>query len=242
MTKPREPISREEGYRRSAGKEDPALQVAREFFEVVVGLAAPTVIVEAERNRKHGDLDLGHITAECKSQPIDPEQYDRNFVEVFEDTSSLERFHHRDGLRRTADILNIDLDVMVRVSYRDARTRGQSGLRLGLGLAELGALPFVSCSLESIAGSELTIYVNPDPRRTFVYVYRRAFLLEQVRRQVLQGGLWRGKGRSNDDTFGVFVVNSPACWRREQKTWQFTGPGVEPVDIIQGLARGQVGR
>lgn len=186
-------VSRAEGYRRSVGKEGAALEVARDFFSEVVGVREPAVIVEPERNRLHGDLDLGRVTAECKSQPIDPERFDRNFVEVFEDTTKSRAAKHRDGFERTCEILSIDPKIFARLRYKDAR----QALPLR---EEVGRLEYVSCSLESIAGSDLTIYVNSDPKRTFVYVYRRAFLIERVRRQVLQGGMWRGKGRSNATT------------------------------------------
>ncbi len=228
-------VTRSEGYRRALGKEDRALVVVRDFIHAVLNMSGE-LIVSAERNRLHGDIDFGGCTAECKSQPIDPERYDQNFVEVMEDTSDLRRPHHADGVRRTAEILGLSELGLRQRSYNDYRT-GHCVRR------RVGPISHASCSLESIHGSAITIYANPDPARTFVYVYRRDFLLDKVRRRVTHNQMVRGKGNSNEDTFGVFVPNPAASWRRHRGIWAYCGSSShQTVSLIQDLIRRQLTR
>lgn len=217
-------VTREEGYELGHGKEDPALDIVRHCIQAVIGLEAH-LIPAGDRNRLHGDLKLVG-TAECKGQPIDPDKYDQNFVEVFEDVTALERDVHRDGLARTANILGISTHQLAEATYVDHRSQGRP-------VCPVGHIVHVSTSMESIAGSDLTIYANADPERTFVYFYTRAFLIKAVRTAVLRGGLRRGMGRSNEDTFGVLVPVSPARWRRVDGEWDFIGEGNPPIARIR---------
>lgn len=206
------------------GKDDPALEVVRECIADVIGLEAH-VIEDPERNRRHGDLELVG-TAECKGQPIDPDRYDHNVVEVFEDTTALGRHHHRGGFSRTAEILGLSHDELAHASYRDDRDPARPR-------KIVGPLSHVSASLESIAGSDMTIYANPDPERTFVYFYTREFLLHKVRDAICRGGLRRGMGNAHENTFAVLVPVSPARWHRVDGRWRFVGDGQPPVHKIR---------
>lgn len=221
-------VTRDEGYELGRGKEDSALDVVRDCIDRVMDLDAK-VISDPERNKRHGDLEMVG-TAECKGQPIDPERYDRNFVEVFEDVSSGAKDHHRDGFARTATILAISVEQLAAVRYQDRR-QSPAVSRV------LGVLPYVSASLVSVDGSDLTIYANADPARTFVYFYTKRFLLDRIREQVLAGQMRRGMGRSNEDTFGVLVPVSPARWRRVDGTWHYVGPGEPPITKIRAAMR-----
>lgn len=217
-------VTRSEGYERSRGKEDPAIAVVLDCVEAVLGLQAK-VITEETRNRRHGDIELVG-TAECKGQPIDPDHYDRNFVEVFEDTSAMAQARHARGFTRTAQILSLNVSQLAGATYMDHRDPARPRRSVGM-------LSHVSASMESILGSDMTIYANADPQRTFVYFYTRPFLLAAVRKQVLDGGLRRGMGRSNEDTFGVLVPNSKARWRRTADGWRFCGEGDPPIERIR---------
>lgn len=219
-------VSRAEGYERGRGKEAATIELVIECC-AAIGIGRPTVIDEPMRNRKRGDLELGN-TAECKGQPIDPDRYVRNFVEVFEDTTRSAKPYHANGFARTAQLLSLSVEELAALSYVDCR--GDRTTRT------IGVIPYVSASLESIAGSSLTIYANADPIRSFVYFYSRNRLLSFVYEQVMQGGLRRGMGESNEDTFGVLVPVSPARWKREAGRWTFVGKGDARV-VARQIAR-----
>lgn len=219
-------VTRAEGYERGRGKETATIELVIDCC-ASIGIGTPTVIDEPLRNRKVGDLELGN-TAECKGQPIDPDRYVRNFVEVFEDTTRSAKPYHANGFARTAEILGLSVEEFAERSYVDCRADRVT--------CTLGVIAYVSASLESIAGSSLTIYANADPIRSFVYFYSRDRLLSFVREQVLQGGLRRGMGESNEDTFGVLVPVSPARWKREDGRWTFVGKGDARV-VARQIAR-----
>lgn len=219
-------VSRSDGYRLGRGKEDATLGIVRDFCDSVLGVRVST-IAEPQRNRSSGDLDTGKSTIECKGQPIDPDRFDRNFVEVMEDTTAGAREYHRDGLRRTAEILSMSLERLVSCRYTDCRAD-----RI---VRDVGCIEYVSASLESVAGSEATVYANADPNRTFVYVYSQHYLLWHVRDAVLRNEMRRGMGASNEDTFGVLVPVSAARWRRIDGVWNYVGRGVEPVNAARRL-------
>lgn len=221
-------VTRSEGYRRSRGKEERTLCVVRSCMREVLGID-PGFIRDPERNRTEGDIDCGSTTAECKGQPIDPDAYRNNFVEVMEDTTSTRKAVHRDGFARTSQILGLDPSRLAACFYTDRRTSSRR---------RVDALAYVSCSLESIAGSEITIYANSDPKRTFVYFYSREYLIAQIHDAVTRNRMCRGAGNSNQDTFGVFVPNSPARWQQRNGAWGYVGPGSPPLDRLRHLLQG----
>lgn len=217
-------VTRNQGYELGRHKEDPALDVVRDCIAQVIGLEA-RVIDDPARNKRHGDLEMVG-TAECKGQPIDPDRYPHNFVEVFEDLTALARDHHRDGLARTATILGISEDQLAKAKYRDHRTPNRE-------MKVVGELSHVGASMESIWGSDLTIYANAAPASTFVYFYTKAFLLQAVREAVVADRLQRAMGRSNEDTFAVMVPISPARWQRVEGAWKYVGQGKPPIARIR---------
>lgn len=209
-------VTRDEGYRRSRGKEKGGLEVAQDFLRAVFDLT-PDVIHCPHKNRTQGDLQVLLQTVEVKRQPIDPDKYDKNFVEVFEDTTARRKPHHHDGLARTAAYLGLTIEQLARSQYWDHRGEGKPERRT------VGPLSHASASLASIAGSAFTIYVNPSEGMTWVYVYSRRYLLHELKQLVKRGQLRRGMGKSNEDTFACLVPISPARWKRHDGSWRFHG-------------------
>jgi hypothetical protein len=210
----RVPITREEGYRRSRGKEQLGLAATRSFFSQH-GIEV-THITDADENFRHGDFRLPRgTTVEVKSQPIDPARYSQNFVEVMENTTALERPHHADGFERTAALLEMSPEELARIRVR--------GPRDGWG-GPMGRLKYVSASLTSIAGSVATVYVNPEGGH--LYLYSSGRLLRHVRCSARRG-LYLGMGMSNQDSFAVFVPVPDARWTRRNSVWLFSGTGDE---------------
>lgn len=220
-------VSRSEGYRLSVGKEEMSLQRAAGFFRRVVALELDR-IENADENYLLGDFRTASgWTIECKGQPIDPVRYPQNFVEVFEVTTVT---RHMGGFSNLANLLGLTPAALAAVTFEDRRRNHTSAG------GTLGRLPYVSVSIRSIAGSALTIYVNPAAGH--VYVYRSLELIEHVITAVGAGGLRRGMGRSNEATFAVQVPLAAWRWSVDAlDDWQYRGSGaeLEAVDAIKSI-------
>lgn len=216
-------VTRAEGYRRSRASMvgDRGVDVVRSFVATLLDFRTEPVN-DPNLNRWCGDLRVvtgGGPPApqhflEVKSQPISPERYQHNFVEVMEDLTLDANPRHDDGFRRTADILWLTPEELASAQVTFAWDH-QSEPR------PLGVLEYANASLESVAGSTFTVYVNPDPDMAWVAWYSRDRLLDAVAAAVTGGKMMRGAGNSNDCTLGVFVRYSPAMWVRTQHGWRF---------------------
>ena len=211
------PISRAEGYHRGAGKEEVSLALASAFLLYALGESA-TRIDDPDSNYRLGDLRCSsvHSTIEVKGQPIDPEKYPRNFVEVFEDTSAGRLDHHARGFDDVAARLGLAPSEL-------ATTRVQRFDRPGRPIEQLGRLGHVSVSITSMFGAAATIYLNNTS--TMLYFYRSSDLIKLVQRAVRAEGLRRGQGGSNRDTHAVLVPIPALRWSRGDGAWRFVGDG-----------------
>jgi hypothetical protein len=210
-------LTRSEGYRRGAPKEAEGINTAEDFLNRLLGLEPSSItrIEGADDNYRYGDLRLPNgKTLEVKRQPINPDRYPMNFVEVGELTFNP---RHLGGASNLAQLLDIDTEALSKVSVKDFRSEGHPS-------SAFGRPDHVSVSLTSIAGSQATIYVNPD--QGHLYIYRRDEIIAHVRRSVLNNNLRRGQGNSNDD--GLAVLVPLPRWRftkDKQGMWRFTGAG-----------------
>lgn len=205
-------VSREEGYRRSEGKEVKGIELARDFVQQILA-CDPVDIVDAEENYRLGDLRLPNGTVEVKTQPIDPGKYrKKNFVEVFELTG---KSRHAGGAQALCKLLGLQLSDLegARVADRRRAVAPADQQRA------LGAVDAMSVSITSMAASACTLYANPDNPVAFIYTYRPEELLAYIRGAVLRDGLLRGAGNSNDVTFAVLVPLSAAVWVRDRGKW-----------------------
>ena len=220
----RKPLSRTEGYARSRGKEHAGIEAARTFLQTHAGV--PTALIEgAEDNYRLGDLRTpSGRTVEVKRQPINPAKYRQNFVEVFEVTSN---DRHRDGMHRLAGLLEVPVEAIEQLTYRDHRQTPPARVALG-------AQPAVSVSITSLLTAAYTVYVNPGPGEQHLYCYGRGELAGHLR-TAMPGTLRRAAGMSNDDTFAVLVPLAVHRWSRpgDEQPWTYTGQGHEE----QALAR-----
>lgn len=209
-------ITRNAGYRRSQGKEEPAILMAQMFLRAVADISTDR-IEDPKENYERGDLRVSPsgATIEVKGQPIDPKRYPKNFVEVFEDTTSGQQAHHAGGLARVAEILGLDVEAL---QERPVVRHDRGGMR-----ERLGTIPFVSASINSIHGSAATIYVNVQ--QGFLYFYGRDELLTAVGTAVRHGAFERGKGLSNSDTHAVLVQLPALRWSLAGGAWEFRGKG-----------------
>lgn len=215
-------LSRSEGYRRGAGKEEAGLVVAESFVDDHVGVQMER-ITDAEENYWLGDLRApSGATIEVKRQPIDPDRYPQNFVEVFEVTANP---RHQAGFADLSELLGVQPDVLAQTRVRDHRHRGASGL--------LGRPEAMSISVRSMFGSALTAYVNPGTSGiAHIYLYRSDEIVGAIREAVARDGLRRGMGQSNDDTFAVLVPLARFRWSaRAGQPWQYVGEGTEAAAL-----------
>ena len=206
-------VSRNEGYRRGAGKEEVAIEILQAFLKERIGNPG-SVIEDPAENYLFGDLRFGDgPTIECKGQPIDPAKYRQNFVEVFEVTGNQ---RHSGGFSSLCSVLGFSPDVLAATKVRVAGTT-----------TEVGRLPYVSVSVTSISSAAFTAYVNYLDGGKHIYVYARDEILGHVRSALANGGFVRGAGKSNEDTFAVFIPLSGMRWSREDGKWSVSGEVTE---------------
>lgn len=211
-------ISRSAGYKAGAGKEEAALRTFESLLAARFKVSA-TRVTDAQENYEFGDFrfERGN-TVECKGQPIDPAVYEQNFIEVFEDTSRGAQPHHATGFDLVAAAAGMQPDALaalpVRANPKRSRLRSRSSL---------GRLPFVSASIHTFVHAVAVAYVNSE--KGIVALYESKQLLNMVRDAMTKGGLMRGAGRSNDDTFSVFVPYPDLIWERTATSFRFAGTG-----------------
>jgi hypothetical protein len=209
-------ISRNDGYRKSAGKEQISIAVLREFFRDKIGNSGE-LIVGAEENYRIGDLRFPQgLTIECKGQPIDPERYPQNFVEVFEIT---ENDRHLGGLSQIAELLDMTIDEIAQTTVR---FRGAD--------SKVGNPPRVSVSITSICAAAYTAYVNSTNGGLYIYLYSRDEIVSHLR-VAIRKGFVRGAGKSNQDTFAVFVPLAQMRWTKRSGFWSASGNFPDQVVI-----------
>jgi hypothetical protein len=221
-------ISRQEGYRRGAGKEEAGLVVAEGFLRTVMKVSS-TRIEGAEENYRLGDLRVpSGATIEVKRQGIDPLKYPENFVEVFEETR---RHRHLGGFQELARLLAMPPNELAHVRVHDHR-------RVDRPTAPLGYLQYVSVSVGSMFGeASYWMYVNPGGHGVaHIYLYDCAEIADHVRMAV-PNGLNRGMGLSNDDTFSVQIPLARNRWSAATGSgWSYTGEGDEGQELRAILA------
>jgi hypothetical protein len=201
-------ISRRDGYRSSAGKEQISIAVLQEFFRDKIGNSGE-LIVGAEENYRMGDLRFPQgLTIECKGQPIDPERYPQNFVEVFEVT---ENDRHVGGLSQIAELLDMTIDEIAQTSVRFQGVE-----------SKVGNPPRVSVSITSICAAAYTAYVNSTNGGLHIYLYSHNEIVSHLR-VAIRKGFVRGAGKSNEDTFAVFVPLAQMRWTKRNDLWSVSG-------------------
>ena len=213
-------ITRSEGYQAGWAKEAAGVKMAQDFLSFILDVPASNVtkILGKEENYSKGDLTLpSGKTIEVKRQPIGKYKY--NFIELGEITS---KDLHKDGQTRLGEILGIpeeDLQSKMLFDKRKVKTGGEQ--------KRFGKQDYFSLSILSISNSHATIYVNPDDG--YLYIYRRAEIIDGIRYAVQHRGLNRGMGRSNEDTISVSVDNPIWKYKRETDpasgvaTWRYIG-------------------
>ena len=202
-------LSRPDGYRLSVGKEQVSLDVFSDFWSAEFKVV-PTRIEGAEENFRFGDFRLdSSTTIEIKGQPINPQRYPQNFVEVFEITQNP---RHADGFSQLARHLQVSEKVLSCIPVKTPTGTP----------APLGHQKRISVSITSMTNARWTAYVNPADGGTHIYLYEQDELLSHIRR-VVRRGFVRGAGNSNDDTFAVFVPLPTHRWERTGGRWAYAG-------------------
>lgn len=213
-------ITRSQGYQAGWAKEAAGIAMAQDFLSFILDVPARDIskIIGKEENYSKGDLVLpSGKTVEVKRQPIGKYQY--NFIELGEITS---KNLHQGGQKRLGEILGIsDEDLASRAVY-DKRKIKNGGEQ-----KRFGKQDYFSLSILSISNSHATIYVNPDDG--YLYIYRRAEIIDGIKYAIQNRGLNRGMGHSNEDTISVSVNNPIWKYKKEvdpatgSLTWRYIG-------------------
>ena len=209
-------ISRAAGYAAGAGKEGAALAIVESFLASHFRTQVAR-IHDADENYKHGDFRLpGGSTVECKGQPIDPERYALNFVEVCEDTSRGRLERHVGGFSAVATAVGLSEAALAAVIVTPKKAHLPPK-------GPFGQPAFLSASIHTFVNASAVVYANCEAR--IIALYDSKVLLRQVRDAMLSRGMVRGAGHSNDDTFSVFVPYPPSVWRGTAGGFVFAGTG-----------------
>ena len=217
-------VTRAEGYRNSQGIEQIVSQVFHAFASEALEWNL-TDIRDPEQNYLRGDycLPSGKFI-ECKGQPIDPNRYPQNFVEVFERTSNP---RHLGGQEALSSLLGQTLPALQAAKVYNAKSKTRE---------VLGQIDCLSISIRSIFSAEFTGYVNYSDGGRFVYLYTQEEISRHVMATSLNGFL-RGAGRSNEDTYAVLIPLSRHRWVRERPGWSYCGDGAQEEIVALSAAK-----
>lgn len=205
-------VSRTEGYQNAAGVEKIALEAFRSFATSVFGWSLKD-IHDAEMNYLEGDFEIKPgYSIECKGQPIDPQKYPKNFVELFEVTRNP---RHEGGLEVVANLLGLSIGDLISLRVYNAKTKRSE---------TVGNERSVSVSIRSIWKAAFTGYINYALGGRYVYLYSGTEIQDCIRTAVKEG-LVRGAGRSNEDTFAVTIPLARHRWERKGSSWDYFGDG-----------------
>lgn len=218
------PLSRPEGYRRGAGKEEAGLVAAEHFFKTQVGVVLER-ITDPEENYLRGDfVSPSGASLECKRQPIS-DHYRQNFVEVCEATGGrgANAEAHADGFRALGDYLALEPSELRNVRVADHNQGEKECL--------FGQPGFLSVSITSLRTASYWIYVNPG---SLIYVYPTGDLLGLIREAVARNGMGLGVGKSNEVTYSVFLPKPAWQWRFiSSGGWSYSGSGDEAEAVAE---------
>jgi hypothetical protein len=207
-------ITRTEGYKLGVSKEQGALDVFEDFMKHKLNIDAEFVTDKTE-NWKKGDFKLKNGKyIEVKGQPVDPEKYPVNFVEIGEITN---KPYHTEGYKDLGDILSLS-SPLSDVKVLDKSTNARYNL---------GEPYALSVSIASMGNNTTYAYVNQT--KEIVYLYTAKTLLNFIREALDKRGIIKGAGKSNEDTLAVLVPNAAAIWKKTNGEWKFIGNGDENV-------------
>jgi hypothetical protein len=207
-------ITRTEGYKLGVSKEQGALDVFEDFMKHKLNIDVEFVTDKTE-NWKQGDFKLSNGKyIEVKGQPVDPEKYPVNFIEIGEITN---KPYHTDGFKQLQDVLGLTFPLSDVKVWDKPKNAGYS----------LGEPYALSVSIASMGNNTTYAYVNQT--KEIVYLYTAATLLGLLRDALAKKGIIKGAGKSNEDTLGVLVPNAKAIWKKENGEWKFIGSGEENI-------------
>jgi hypothetical protein len=212
-------ITRTEGYKLGVSKEQGALDVFTDFMSQKLNIDAEFITDKTE-NWKSGDFKLSNGKyIEVKGQPVDPEKYPVNFIEIGEVT---DKPYHANGYKVLEDILKLSSPLSdVKVFDKPKSS-----------YYKLGEPYALSVSIASMGNNTTYAYVNQT--KEIVYLYTAKTLLNLIRESLVKRGIVKGAGKSNEDTLGLFVPNATAIWKKINGEWKFIGSGSETA-ILEWL-------
>lgn len=200
-------ITRNQGYRDNAWKEQEAKAVFKSFMEHYH--LDFQEITDKETQITLGDYKNGNRYIECKSQNIGG--YAKNFIEIGEYLTGNDK--HAGGHTATSEWLRgygIDLsscNIRERSGTKQTQRFGNPGTY------NPGITPL-------LRGADV-FYINRTS--TLIYFYSTRKLKELIVDEIRNNGLYWGGGRSNETTIAVFVENSPIAWQKVNGEWKFLG-------------------
>jgi len=207
-------ITRTQGYRDNAWKEEKSKAVFKSFTEHYQ-LDFPE-ITDKTTQIELGDYRNGTDRyIECKSQSIGA--YAQNFIEIGEYNTGRDIHDGKHSLTsewlRSHGVDLYDCNIRERFNTKATQKFGNPSTY------NPGITPL-------LRGADI-FYINRDTE--LIYFYKAETLKALILEEIRQDRLFWGGGRSNETTIAVFVKNSEARWQKVKGEWRFIGndPAIE---------------
>lgn len=211
-------ITRNEGYRRSAGKEELSLAI---FDEWATQYNITNSRIEGyENNRLQGDIMLQNkSTIELKSQNIGA--YAQNFIEVGELTTNPLHATGYDKLCLILEPYGVSALSEVKVTNRDKS------------VTTFGVPRFFNVGFTPVANGANIMYINNDT--SLMYFYTAKKFMSLVANAIVNKGFSRGLGMANEDSVSVFIPNSEVAWKKNNGTFAYIGKPEYEAQVLSML-------
>lgn len=199
-------ITRNEGYKRAAGKEEQSENIFSNWTETYN--IDTTKTQGYDNNRLYGDYMLSNNSfLELKSQNVG--QYSKNFVEIGEYTkNSL----HNEGF----NTLSKHLQQYAITDLENIKLTNRNKT-----ITTFGKPEHFNIGLTPVFNGAHIMYINISTE--LIYFYSNKKFLTHIMKAIANNGFHRGLGMSNEDSVAVFIPNSEVSWQKQDNKWVYTG-------------------
>lgn len=199
-------ITRTEGYKRAAGKEEQSENI---FYNWSKNYNINTIKTEGyENNRLYGDFILPNKHfLELKSQNIG--QYSKNFIEIGEYTQNPLHSEGYNTLSTVLDNNNITNLHNIKLTNRNKT------------VSTFGTPEYFNIGLTPVFNGAHIMYINIATQ--LIYLYSNKKFIQHIMNAIQTNGFHRGLGMSNEDSVAVFIPNSEVSWQQQSNEWVYTG-------------------
>lgn len=199
-------ITRNEGYKRAAGKEEQSENI---FYNWSENYGINTTKTQGyDNNRLYGDYILPNNSfLELKSQNVG--QYSKNFIEIGEYTRNTLHSEGYETLSKHFKGYGITDLENIKLTNRNKT------------ITTFGKPEHFNVGMTPVFNGAHIMYINISTE--LIYFYSNKKFLSHIMKAVANNGFHRGLGMSNEDSVAVFIPNSEVSWQKQGNEWVYTG-------------------